>query len=226
MRRKKLAILASLILMASTSTFAKVSISKNSQTREKDVDAVKITFSGAVTERSISELINSVSEINASYRNAKHIYLYINSGGGDMDSGYMAYEAIKSSPIPITTVNLSMTASSATMIHCAGSERLAMPFSYFLLHPAAIGVPMEFAKPNELEQMKQLNDTSNSIFLNVYKKCTTYSDEELSKILFSEDNRKIMKPDTAKEKGIINGITQEIKYTPVSYYVLTTEDDN
>jgi len=218
--------MTSLLFMASTSTFATVSISKNPQAREKDVDSVKITFSGDVTQRSVSELIGSISEINSSYRNAKKIYLYINSDGGDMDGGYMAYEAIKSSPIPVTTINLSMTASSATLIHCAGAERLALPFSHFLLHPAGTGIQMEIARPNELDQIKQLLDAYNNTFLNIYRKCTTFSDDELSKILLSEDNRQIISPDMAKEKGIITGVTEKIEYTPVSYYILTTEDDN
>lgn len=33
-----------------------------------------------------------------------------------MDSVYMAYEAIKSSRVPVTTFNISMTGSSATML--------------------------------------------------------------------------------------------------------------
>lgn len=211
----------------SASSFAAVSVVKNSDIKNTSVESAKIIYVGNVTEKSVTELISSIDEINATYPALKHLYLYINSGGGDMSSGYMAYEAIKSSPVPITTINSAFVASAATLFYCAGQERLAMPAASFMLHPAAASnIKQDFLKPNEIEQIKQYVDSYNALFRNIYKQCTSYNDEEINKMLFNEDGRQFINVDGALERKIATGKVDKMENVPVSYYILNEETHN
>ncbi|MBS0055834.1 ATP-dependent Clp protease proteolytic subunit [Yersinia sp. Marseille-Q3913] len=213
------------VLTFSASSLATVSVVKNKSAGKEVVAAAKIYYIGDVTEKSVTELISSIDEINANYPTLKHLYLYINSNGGDMDSGYMAYETVRSSRAPITTINSSMVASAATMFYCAAKERLAMPLSSFLLHPASASNDTRkgYLQPNHIDQIKQYVDSSNNVFKNIYKQCTSYNDEDLSKILFSEDSHKLIDANVAIEKKISTAKAIEIERTPVSYYILNEE---
>lgn len=211
----------------SASSFATVSVVKKSNIKNNSVEAAKILYVGNVTEKSMTELIASIDEINATYPALKHLYLYINSGGGDMSSGYMAYEAVKSSPVPITTINLAFVASSATLFYCAGKERLTMPAASFILHPAAaFNIKQDYLKPNEIAQIKQYSDNYNALFRNVYKQCTSYNDEEINKMLFNEDGRQFINIDTALERKMSTGKADKMENVPVSYYILNEETNN
>lgn len=211
----------------STTSFATVSVVKKSNIKNNNVESAKILYVGNVTEKSITELIASIDEINATYPELKHLYLYINSGGGDMSSGYMAYEAVKSSLVPITTINSAFVGSAATMFYCAGKERLAMPAASFMLHPAAASnIKQDYLKPNEIAQIKQFSDGYNALFRNVYKQCTTYNDEEISKMLFNEDGRQLINVDAALARKMTTDKANKMETVPVSYYILNEETNN
>ncbi|VFS51958.1 ATP-dependent Clp protease proteolytic subunit [Budvicia aquatica] len=122
--------LASLLLVPFFS-MASMTVVKNDTVNNVDIDVAKILYVGGVDEAKVVELISAIDEINIKYKNTRKIFLYINSSGGDMDSGYMAYEAVRNSTIPIVTVNASMTGSSATMMYCGAKERLMMSGAYF-----------------------------------------------------------------------------------------------
>ena len=67
------------------------------------------------------------------------IYLIIESPGGDIASGFQLFDIIKLSRAPIITVAASC-ASLATVLICAGTERLALPHSRLMLHLPSSGI--------------------------------------------------------------------------------------
>lgn len=77
-------------------------------------------------------LMNAVSE--ATSRGAQSITLLISSPGGAPDQAFYAYEILKKYPVPITTHNVGSVHSAAMAIFLAGSTRLAVPNSTFLMH--------------------------------------------------------------------------------------------
>ena len=68
-------------------------------------------------------------ELPASCR--KPIYLYLNSDGGDVISGYQVLSSIKTSITPIITVGFAKCASMACYILAAGHKRYCFPNTYF-----------------------------------------------------------------------------------------------
>jgi len=63
----------------------------------------------------------------------KPITLYIDSPGGDVDTGMALYDVIKASRAPVTTIAVSV-ASMATLVAAAGKRRLILPHSRLMLH--------------------------------------------------------------------------------------------
>lgn len=63
----------------------------------------------------------------------KPIYLYVDSPGGDVTTGFALYDIMKYSKAPIYTIGVA-AASMATIIMQAGTERLCFPHSRFMLH--------------------------------------------------------------------------------------------
>lgn len=200
--------------------FADVSVIKKPNLKNGNVEYAKIVYIGNVTEGKTVDVMSALDEINATYPNLKNIYFYINSYGGDMDNGYMTYEAIKSSSTPVTTVNMSMVASAATTFYCAAQQRLAMAGSSFMLHPSATSNNnRDYIKPDELNVLQQMNNTYNNMFDAIYKTCTSYSEDERKKILYSENNRALINAGQAVEKKMATGIAEKMVNADVSYYI-------
>ncbi len=189
------------------------------------VTEAKIYFTAGVSVTSASELIQVIDNLNANYKNLQKIYLYINSYGGDMDSGYAGYWAVKSSRVPVTTVNLSTVMSSATMIFCGAENRLSRKGGRFILHPPSKYYKDRSFQPDELITAGQDLQGYVAMFTEVYKECSRYSDQEISTLLSSENLRKFLLPEEAKARGIISGLAGKIVATPVAYYITGDKDD-
>lgn len=62
------------------------------------------------------------------------IIIYINSLGGEVESGLGVLDAILLSQTPVYTVNIGCAKSMACLIYMAGHKRYSLPKSSFLLH--------------------------------------------------------------------------------------------
>lgn len=68
------------------------------------------------------------------------ITLYVNSPGGDADSGFAIYDAMKFVSSPIRTICAGLCASAGVIIFMGGDkgERLCLPHSRFLIHQPSV----------------------------------------------------------------------------------------
>ena len=183
-------------------------------------ETAKIFYTAAVEPKLVSDLVFAIDDLNINYPHLKRIYLYINSDGGDMDGGQIAYWAVKSSKIPITTVNLSMVGSSASIIFCGAKERLSLPGGKFLLHASSLTGSEGLLRPDDIDNLKKESAMYNQVFFDTYKQCTSYSDQEISKLLYSEGTRLLLTADEVKDKKLISGMANGIEQTPISYYII------
>jgi ATP-dependent protease ClpP protease subunit len=70
----------------------------------------------------------------------KPIYLHITTDGGDLLSGFLAYDKIKASTVPIYTVIEGGVASAGSVMSIAGSRRYMTPNSHLLIHQLRTGM--------------------------------------------------------------------------------------
>ncbi|KAA9001971.1 peptidase S14 [Affinibrenneria salicis] len=225
MRRKLIILSSALGLAMALPATADVSSVRKIGLKNNNIETAKILYVGDITAKGSTELISSIDEINANYPNLKKLYLYINSYGGSMENGYMAYEAIKSAPVPITTVNIAMVASAASLLYCAGAERYATPSAHFILHPAAASnIQKDYLKPNEIARLQQDVKNSNAFFRYVYQQCTRYSADEIDNMLSREDGRQYIDTPTALDKRLATGQAAGMVNADVSYYILSKDN--
>ena len=83
----------------------------------------------------------------------KEITLYINSPGGDVQSGLAAFDMMKLIKTPIKTVCLGNAASMGAILFLAGDKREMFPNSRIMIHdPSHGGGSMAGMKPDELDE--------------------------------------------------------------------------
>lgn len=104
-----------------------------------------IYFRCDVTMDKINKLCNLIEEYNRDHDEWNHtittaitipkpIYLHITSFGGDLLAGFLAYDYIKRSKIPIYTIAEGYTVSSGANMFMAGHRRFMTEHSYLLVH--------------------------------------------------------------------------------------------
>lgn len=190
--------------------------------KKDEVSIAKIYFAGSVNGETAAELIEAIDDANINYKKLKRIYLYINSYGGGMEGGYAAYWAVKSSRTPVTTVNMGMVMSSASMIFCGADDRQSLKGGHFILHAASVSVGNDYVQPDQLQRKVQQLDGYNAMFHDVYKECTKLSEQELTAMFQGENQRRFMLPDEARQTGLITKIADKIMDSSVSYFVTDT----
>lgn len=186
----------------------------------------KVIYSGDVNSQGVMELMTSLDEINVTYPGVSTINLYINSGGGKMADGYMAYEAIKNSSVPVTTINAGEVASAATLMYCGGKDRRVFTAATFLLHASSTSNYYgDNLDANDLDLLKKNVEMGNDYFRYVYLKCTIFNKDEIEKALYTEGAAMYIKSKQAVAFGISSGIASGIAPADISYYI-TPEGSN
>lgn len=137
-----------------------------------------------------------------------------------MNSGYMGYNAIKNSRLPVTTVNASLVGSSASLLFCGGSVRQSFPNAYFILHPASamVRAGQEF-KPDTLALLNTTLLHYNELFYSVYRECSMMHEVDIRNMLSAENQRKDLTAGEAKDVGIISEVIKGMPPADVSYFI-------
>ena len=108
-------------------------------TEVKLLERRKIFISEPITPKSAKKFITDLLVLEAN-QPGEAIYLYINSPGGDVNSGFAIYDTIRFIESPVKVINTGLCASIATIINIAADKqhRFAMPNSRFLIHQPLI----------------------------------------------------------------------------------------
>ncbi|MFM2486049.1 ATP-dependent Clp protease proteolytic subunit [Celerinatantimonas yamalensis] len=190
------------------------------------VDAVKVVYTGSVDHANIAYLLEIIDQINIRYENAKHIYLYIESLGGNIDAGIIAYRGLRASASPITTINLSNIVPAGNYLFCAGKCReAAFQTAHFIIHPVswASSEDKETITPSKAINYTKLLNTYIEESKSIYQDCSNISSDQLDNTFYSKANCTIIDTTEAKKDHIIDGIAKKMITTPVSYYVYSTD---
>jgi ATP-dependent Clp protease protease subunit len=98
-----------------------------------------ITISEGVSSAMAKQVIGSLL-ILESQSPGKPITIYLNSPGGEVNSGFAIYDTIRYISSPVRIVVTGLAASAATIIYCAAKKenRYTMPSAKFLIHQPSI----------------------------------------------------------------------------------------
>lgn len=163
---------------------------------EKDVTIHDnhIYYRCAVTKHSIMILDKLISKANENYEllesvckiaylTPKPIYLHISSDGGDLTYGFMGYDIVTNSKIPIYTVVEGSVCSAATLIAIAGKKRYALENSMVLIHQLTTGA---YGKAEELKDNCQNVELFMKKLKRMYLEKTKMKSKDLDKLLIRD----------------------------------------
>lgn len=124
----------------------------------------EIFLTDAVDAFSMNSLLKQLMYLNRTSPN-EEITLYINSPGGEVNSGLAVYDYMKMMQAPLRTVCVGTAASMGAILFLAGDKREMFPHSQVMIHdPAPSGGSMAGMKPNEMaEQLKSLKKVQKII---------------------------------------------------------------
>ncbi len=92
----------------------------------------RIWLVGTVDGESAKEVIVQLEYLSS--LSHEPITLYINSGGGEVSSGFAIIDALERCPCPVHTVATGMAASTAALIFACGQKRLITPTAEIMIH--------------------------------------------------------------------------------------------
>ena len=93
-----------------------------------------VLISGEINKDRADEFARQMLVLDA--ESSDPIYVYINSPGGDVDSGFAIYDMIRFVKSPVTLVGMGLVASAAALIFLSVplERRVAFPNSTYLIH--------------------------------------------------------------------------------------------
>lgn len=108
---------------------------KQSPAMKKFLDSRQIIISGEVSEELAEKTINKLLMMEV-LSATKPIYVYIDSPGGNVYSGFAIFDAIRFIKPPVKTIGMGLVASAASIILLAAKKenRFAFPNSQYLIH--------------------------------------------------------------------------------------------
>lgn len=135
-----------------------------------------IYFRDDVTMTSIGKLCKLIDDANADYVECfdhqcgfilpKPIYVHICTTGGDLFAGFMGYDYLKQSRIPVYTVSEGHTISAGSIMFMAGEKRFMSPTSYILIHQLRGGVQGTHAQiGDEFENCENLMEKMIKVYV-------------------------------------------------------------
>ena len=98
----------------------------------------EVELTSDVTAESATNLIRSLLHLQREDAHAP-ITLFVNSNGGEVQSGLALYDVMQALTCPIRTVCLGMAASMAALIFISGSQRDMLPHSRVMIHDPLLG---------------------------------------------------------------------------------------
>ena len=127
-------------------------------TEDKLFSERRIFFTESVTPESSAQLIRALLYLENEDPD-KEIVLYINSPGGEVQSGLSVFDTILGLKCPVRTVCIGTAASMGSFLFLAGTEREMLPHSQIMIHDPLInglsGVQKALSLEKEAEKLMQ-----------------------------------------------------------------------
>ncbi len=117
--------------------------------QEKLLKTRTILLSEAITDEMARKVYQQILVLEADSRE-KPITVFINSPGGEADSGFGMFDMLRFVEMPVRTIVAGLCASAAVMVFLAGDKgsRFTLPNSRFLLHQPS---SQSFGQASDLE---------------------------------------------------------------------------
>lgn len=166
--------------------------------------ADRIIFLGTTIDSDVANIISSQIMYLNSVDNQSNIKLFINSGGGECISGTMIIDIMNIVTAPISTYNMGLSASMASVILSNGEKgkRFALPHSRVMIHQPMGGLPGGTQESDFAIAYEEIKKTKKELY-NILSLNTGKSFEDIEK---AGDRDCWLTAQEALEFGIIDEI--------------------
>ena len=163
-----------------------------------------IFLSGEINDNSANIIISELLYLdNISHDN---IYLYINSPGGVITSGFAIYDTMKYIESKVITIGIGMCASMAAFLLSCGDERNALPNTDIMIHQPLGGAQGQATDIIiAAERIEKLKDKLNKILAKNTK-------QPIDKIYKDTERDNYLTAEEAKEYGLIDKIIKKNEF--------------
>lgn len=165
----------------------------------------KLFINGEIDDDTVMPIIKAIIRYNrddaeVEPEERKPIMLYLNTNGGDVDSGYQLIDMILGSKTPVYIVNTGHCYSMGFIIYIAGKKRYATKNAKFLLHDGTTVVGDSSSKARD---RMEFNDRIEARIRDAILSWTSITKEE-----YLEYSRRewYMFADEAKKNGVVDEI--------------------
>ena len=132
----------------------------------------------------------------------KDIYLYINSPGGIISSGFAIYDTMQFLRAPVNTICMGMAASMGSFLLAAGTKgkRSALPHSRIMIHQPSGGAQGTAADIEiQAREILYLRGKLNELYAQHTKKTVEQIEKDM-------DRDRFMSAEEAREYGIVDNV--------------------
>lgn len=164
--------------------------------------ARSIFISEAIGSSSAKKIVSDLLTLDS--MNSNPIYIYINSPGGEVNSGFSIFDTIRYIKSNVNIINTGLCASIATIINIAAKKenRFSMPNARFLIHQPLISDKI-YGQATDIEiTANEITKTKTKINQLLAKECG----QELQKVENDTQRDYWMSPSEALEYGLIHKI--------------------
>ena len=171
------------------------------------LESRSIFLSEAVTAESAKKVVGDLLILDE--QSEAPIYLYVNSPGGEVNSGFSIYDTIRFIKSEVTVITNGLCASIATIINIAvpKERRLSLPNSKFLIHQPLIGGHVQGSASDLEITATQISKTKAKINQLLAKECG----QELSRVEKDTLRDYWMTAEESLDYGLIGGIVTHKK---------------
>ena len=170
-----------------------------------DVKDRKFFFNEMINDDSVFNIVRHIIDINKQDKGKpieerKPIMIYLNTVGGDVESGFSMVDTIMNSKTPVHIINIGDGYSMGFLICLAGHKRYAFKNSRFLLHD---GCEYIYDSASKADDLKKFTKAINNRIRDYVLDRTNISSQK-----YGRNRRKewYMFADEAKDLGVIDYI--------------------
>lgn len=160
-----------------------------------------VYLEGKITHTEAERIGKAIMLLNAQDE-SREITLYIDSNGGSVMAGLNIYDAIKHSKAPVTGIVLKKAVSMAVIVLQACKTRKAHKHSHILIHNIKITNAWHKYEENLEEELED----AKFVQQNINRLLTERSGLPVEKIRKLSREETLLRPDKAKELGLIDEV--------------------
>lgn len=170
-------------------------------------DLIEIRLNGDVGSEMENWLFDVLQDHLTSYPSLKTIKILLSSGGGLVESGFRIHNYLRGlherHGLQVVTHNTGTVQSAAVDIYCSGNQRIASPYSYFMVHDSSREIDGEFDVA-AIKDFAEEDDLGTIASHSIFSDCTTVPIKEVDAMFIEQT---YFDPDKALELGLAHSIT-------------------